>query len=191
MKPFITFTFFVLVFLSAGVAADRPARKLAFEKDDAIWVSNIDGSKPKKIARGQSPELSPDGTRLAYNTVQAIGHPAHRKIAIVDLPTKKTTVFNNIPSDNCMDPRWSLDSKQLIFAYYSNNERMLGFVNPDGTGFHSLPEHGKHQTYWAAAWAADGKSFFAEDMKNIYRIGVQGKDLKLLVKNARTPSTSR
>lgn len=162
-----------------ALAADVPARKLTYEKEDGIWIADLDGSSAKKIADGQSPDLSPDGTKLAYNTVQAVGQPAHRQLAVVDLASGKTTVLKQVPSDNCMGARWSPDGRQLLFEYYVNNERRLGTVNADGTGFHDIQEsEPKHKDYWGEAWAADGKSFFAEDMENLYLLDLNAKVLK-------------
>ena len=79
--------------------------------------------------------MSPNGTRLAYNTVQPIGQPAHRQLAVADLVNGTTTVLDKIPSDNVMVARWSSDATRLLFDYYVNNERQIGVVNVDGTGF--------------------------------------------------------
>ena len=178
MNNTITFFLTIVACASTGLAGDQPARKLAFIKENAIWISNIDGSAPKKIADGQSPDLSPDGTRLAYNTVQDIGQPAHRQIAIVDLATGQTSILKDIPSNNCMEPRWSPDGKRLLFDCYIDNEKLTGVVNADGTGFQKIPESGPtHQNYWAATWTADGQSYFAEDMEYLYRLGLDGKIL--------------
>ena len=160
-------------------AGDVATRKLTYEQDNAVWLANINGSAAKRIGRGQSPELSPDGSRLAYNTVQDDGQPAHRQIVVLDIASGKSTLLKEIPSDNCMVARWSPDGKQLLFDYYTNNERRIGLVNVDGTRFRYVQaSEPKHQSYWAAAWAADGKSFFAEDMKYLYRLDLNAKVLK-------------
>lgn len=175
----------ILIFLAAiacsypAPAQDHPARTLTYERDDAVWIANIDGTAPQKIAAGQCPELSPDGTRLAYNTVQKAGQPAHRQIAVTELATGKTEIFKGIPGDNCMEPRWSPDGKRLLFDYYTNNERRIGLVNADGSGFRYVQEsEPEHRSYWAATWAADGRSFFAEDMENLYLLDLDAKILK-------------
>jgi TolB protein len=156
---------------SAGFGADAPEGKLAFERGEDIWTANLDGTSPKKIASGQAPELSPDGTKLAFNTVQAIGQPAHRQIAVADLATGAVAVFQDIPSDNCLQPVWSPDGTRLLFYFYTNNEMRIGLVNADGTGFRDVQKsEAKYKSYWAAAWAFDGQSFFAEDMENLYRL---------------------
>jgi len=180
MKTTLNYLIAAAACASLAFATDQPAtRKICFERADAVWVANLDGAAPKKIAEGQSPELSPDGTRLAFNTVQEIGQPAHRQIAVVDLATGQTTLFKDIPSDNCMDPRWSPDGTRLLLDYYVKDERRIGLVNADGTGFRYVQEsEPKHMSYWAAAWAAGGQSFFAEDMENLYLLDLNAKILK-------------
>ena len=170
----------VLFLASAAWAAGAP-HKLAYEQKDAVWVANIDGTGAKKIAAGQSPDLSPDGTKLAFNTVQAIGQPSHRQIAVADLATKKITILKDIPSDNCMDAAWSPDGKQILFDYYTKNNagRRTGIVNADGTGFRDVQKsEPKYKSYWAATWAADGRSIFAEDMEYLYQLDLDAKVLK-------------
>jgi len=163
---------------SAAYGADAP-QKLAYEYDNAVWVAAIDGTGAKKISGGQSPDLSPDGSKLVFNTVQAIGQPAHRQIAVADLSTGSVTILKDIPSDNCMEALWSPDGASILFYYYENNDRQIGLVNADGTGFRSVQKsEPKHVTYWAGAWAADSKSFFCQDMENLYQLDLNAKVLK-------------
>jgi len=168
----------ILTALGMHAPGEEP-HKLAYEKSDALWVANIDGTGAKKIADGQSPDLSPDGTKLAFNTVQAIGKPADRKIAVADLASGQITAFKDLPSNNCLEPVWSPDGKQLLFYYYVNNEMLIGTIAPDGTGFHPVfGKDAKPKSYWSAAWAKDGVSFFCQDMEKLYRIGLDGTEQK-------------
>jgi TolB protein len=168
---------FVLLGAAPGVLAD--ASKLAFERGDAVWIARINGSEAKRIASGAAPELSPDGRKLAFNTQQAAGQPAHRRIAVADLATGKVTTFENVPSENCLQPRWSPDGSKLLFYLYVNNEMRIGLINTDGSGFRYVekPEP-KERGNWGAAWASDGESFFCEDMEHLYRQGLDGRTIK-------------
>src|ERR1700761_7991795 len=97
------------------LAAHASDRKLTYEQNNGIWIANTDGSSPPKLARGQSPDLSPHGTKLVYNTVQEDGQPAHRQLAVIELASGKTTILKDIPSDNCMEAHWSPDGRRLLF----------------------------------------------------------------------------
>ena len=173
MKALVLFLF-VLLGGAPGVLA---ATKIAFERGDAVWVARVDGTEAKKIASGAAPELSPDGRKLAFNTQQAVGQPAHRRIAVADLATGKVTTFENIPSENCLQPRWSPDGSKLLFYLYVNDEVRIGLINADGSGFRYL-EKPKERGNWGAAWASDGESFFCEDMEQLYLQGLDGKTIK-------------
>ncbi len=182
-----------LVFLCLGtVFGQTPqAQQIAFERADAVWVANLDGSGAKKIAGGQAPALSPDATLLAFNTVQPMGQPAHRKIAVANLADGKVTVFNDVPSDNCLEPAWSPDGAKLLFTLYVKDEMRLALMNADGSGFHYLQkEGGKTKAYWSACWARDGQSIYAQDMEVIHQLSLEGADLKKWVVAKLAPKAS-
>lgn len=164
---------------SAALAADEPARPLVYEQKDAVSVSQLDGTGAKKIAGGQSPDLSPDGTKLAFNTVQDVGQPAHRKIAVADLTSGGVKTFDDIPSDNCLGPEWSPDGSKILFYLYVKQDMRIGIVNADGTGFRFLEKEGvKPHSYWSICWARDGQSIFGQDMESLYQLDSGGAILK-------------
>jgi TolB protein len=127
------------------------------------------------------PEISPDGTRVAFNTeADAKTRPGpERHIAVADLADGKVTVLKNIPSDNCFGPVWSPDGSKLAFSIMAEKEWHLGLVNADGSGFRFVQNAGlKSEAFGAAEWARDGKSIFCHDLDNIYQIDLNGNVLK-------------
>jgi len=62
MKQFIVAIFACVAFIAVVNAAQR---KIAYDRDGKIFVSDADGAHSKKIADGDWPEISPDGTRVA------------------------------------------------------------------------------------------------------------------------------
>ena len=126
-------------------------------------------------------EISPDGTRVAFNTEgDAKNRPGpERHIAIADVASGKVTVVPNIPSDNCFGPVWSPDGKQLAFSIMADNAWHLGLVNADGSGFRFVKNAElKPEVFGAPEWARDGKSIFCHDLDNIYHIDLDGNVLK-------------
>ncbi len=67
MRKIILFAIVVILSTTGGVDASR---KLAFERDNAVWIANLNGTGEKKIANGIFPAISPDGTRIAFTTVK-------------------------------------------------------------------------------------------------------------------------
>jgi hypothetical protein len=100
MKQFTVAIFLCIAFSALDNAAQR---KIAYERCENIFVADADGTHSKKIAKGALPEISPDGTRIAFNTEgDAKNRPGpERHIAIADVASGKARVLPNIPSDNC------------------------------------------------------------------------------------------
>jgi TolB protein len=107
--------FFCVAFSALVNAAPR---KIAYERGEKIFVADADGTHSKKIAEGALPEISPDGTRVAFNTVaDAKTRPGpERHIAIADVAGGKATVLKDIPSNNGFGTVWSPDGSKLAFS---------------------------------------------------------------------------
>jgi TolB protein len=178
MKQLTTATLLCVAFSGLGNAAEQ---KIAYEHDENIFVADIDGKHPKKIATGALPEISPDGTRIAFNTEgDAKTRPGpKRHIAIADVAGGKVTILKEIPSDNCFGPVWSPDGTNLAFSIMAEKEWHLGLVNADGSGFRFVKNAElKSEAFGAPEWARDAKSIFCHDLDNLYHIDLDGNVLK-------------
>jgi TolB protein len=178
MKRFTIIFFVGLTFFAVTGAAQR---KIAYERGENIFVADADGTHAKKITEGALPEISPDGTRVAFNTVgDAKTRPGpERHIATVDVASGKVTVLRDIPSDNCFGPVWSADGKQLAFSIMADDAWQLGLVNADGSGFRLVKNAElRPEAFGAPEWARDSKSIFCHDLDNIYQIDLDGRVLK-------------
>jgi TolB protein len=175
------FTIALVICVTLSVLTNAAERKIAYERGENIFVANADGTHSKKIAAGALPEISPDGTRVAFNTEgDAKNRPGpERHIAIADVASGKVTVLPNIPSDNCFGPVWSPNGKQLAFSIMADKAWQLGLVNADGSGFRFVKNAElRPEAFGAPEWARDGKSIFCHDLDNIYQIGLDGNILK-------------
>jgi TolB protein len=163
-------------FSASAVLAER---HIAFERNDAVYIANLDGTNEKKIADGIFPAISPDGTRVAFNTVEKTSGTTYvRHMAVADIATGKVNVLKDVPSENSYYPSWTADGKQILFTTRPHEVWDLVTINSDGTNFHVLkPGAQSEVTCYSPVWARDGQSFFCEDMTNIYQIGLDGMNL--------------
>jgi len=178
MKPLTLSIFVCFAFSALSHAAQR---KIAYESGENVFVADLDGKHAKKIAAGALPEISPDGTRIAFNTEgDAKNRPGpERRIAVADVASGKVTVIKDIPSDNCFGPVWSPDGTQLAFSIMAEKEWHLGLANADGSGFRFVKNAElKSEALGAPEWARDGKSIFCHDLENLYQIDLDGNVLK-------------
>jgi TolB protein len=160
-------------------AADSP-RKIAFERDNKIWVANLDGSAAKKVGAGILPDISHDGSRVAFITEESSGKTGWaRHIAIAEAGSDKTTLFKDVPSENVTCPKWSPDDGKIVFTLYDGHNWHVAMINADGSGFRYVKKSkGDADMMNSPCWAPDGKSLFAQDMKSIYRLGLDGAVLE-------------
>jgi TolB protein len=151
-------------------------RHIAFERNDAVYIANLDGAGEKKIADGIFPAISSDGTRVAFNTVEKTSATSYvRRMAVVDVSTGKVDVFKDVPSDNSYYPSWTADGKQILFTTRPHEVWDLVIMNSDGTNFRVLKPGAQNEvTRYSPLLARDGQSVFPEDMTNIYQIGLDG-----------------
>ena len=179
MKQFIVAIFLCVAFSALVNAAAAQNRIRTRRKDLRCRRRTV--RIQRKLRRAHWPEISPDGTRVAFNTEgDAKNRPGpERHIAIADVASGKVTVLPNIPSDNCFGPVWSPDGKQLAFSIMADNAWHLGLVNADGSGFRFVKNAElKPEAFGAPEWARDGKSIFCHDLDNIYHIDLDGNVLK-------------
>jgi len=179
----------LLLLFSAAASAMATERRIAFERDDAIWITNLDGGRAKRIAAGIFPAISPDGRRIAFTTVEKSGTAYIRHIAVVDLVHQsdglvpwraggKPTVFKDVPSENAYYPSWSPDGNRILFTLRNKDVWDLGVINADGKEFRVVKKGAPGKvTLYSPCWARDGQSIFCQDMTNIYRLKLDGAAL--------------
>jgi TolB protein len=168
----LALVFACTVFAAAG------ERKIAFERNDAVWIAKLDGTGEKKIADGIFPSISPDGTRVAFTTSEKSGTTYVRHIAVIEIESGSMKVFKDVPSDNSYYPSWSPDGKHILFTLRQNEVWDLATIAPDGTDFQIVKKGAQNEvTLYSPCWAHDAGSIFCQDMTNIYQIGLDGHEL--------------
>jgi TolB protein len=150
-------------------------RRLVFDRDSNIWTANLDGSKPRKLIRGADPCISPDGRKVAFTISPTGGKEVVRQIAVLELSTGSTKVFQETPSNNCFGPVWSPDGSQILFEIFVENHWRLGLLNGDGSGFRFFELPFRDSGWWSIIWAPDGKSIFCQDLEKICRFDLSGQ----------------
>jgi TolB protein len=173
MKKIILFAFSLAVSSATAFSGER---HIAFERNNAVYLANLDGTNEKKIADGIFSAISPDGTRVAFNTVEKTSETTYvRHMAVVDIAIGKVNVFKDVPSENSYYPSWTADGKQILFTTRPHEVWDLAAINSDGTNFHVVkPGVQNEVTCYSPVWARDGQSVFCQDMTNIYQIGLDG-----------------
>lgn len=107
----------------------------------AIYVSDLDGSNPLKLATGAWPSLSPDGTRLAYSSSDGLH--------ILDLATGSNSALG-MDGHNLI---WSPDGTRILFSTTFN----LYIANVDGSGINKT-DTGSAEIVASLGWLPDNRT---------------------------------
>lgn len=170
--------FCFLILLSACPLVSRASefqQRIAFERDEFVWVANRDGSGAKKVAAGSFPAIAPGGTRVVFTTTEKTNGVYIRRLAVADVDSGITNLFKEVPSNNVYYATWSPDGKRILFTLRVDELWDIGIVDADGTNFRTVRKGAqKEVTFYSPTWARDGESIFCQDMTNIYRLDLKG-----------------
>jgi Tol biopolymer transport system component len=164
--------------LDVGMPAMEPrfrppdGREILFERgngDHAMYLVDIDGGTPRRLALGGGPMYSPDGSRIAYFIIE--NRPNSTEILKVRLHVMNADgTDDRILADEAgiwyQNPReWSPDgSSVLVIRGYHDGRRTLAVVPADGSGLgveYMVPIVGD---WGPTGWSPDGRFiYFAGD----------------------------
>lgn len=154
------------------------ANTIAFLRgNDEIWIYDDCGKNQEFICNGYDPDISPNGKFIAFTLYEDLS----RKIAIVDIKTKKVKVLNSIPGSNSSKPKWAPNGKKIAFNYRNGTRWVVGIIDQNNNEFNIL---NKDIESFSCSWSFDGKYIICHDAKYIYKLNLDGSIVfKKLIKN--------
>ena len=163
------------VFYAATGVTSAAERRIAFERDNAVFISNLDFTVVRQLGDGTMPAISPDATRIAFTRPEQNERTFATGISIVEAASGQVVRLNQLPGSDCLQPSWSPDGGQIAFVVMTNGAPRLGVVKSDGTGFKIIkPDAGGERGVHSPCWARDGTSIFCHDLTNLYRVKLDG-----------------
>ena len=92
---------------------------LAGGVEQTIFIVPVDGGKPRPVAAGRSPSISPDGKSVAFLSKEGIW-----SASLADDPAKPVLMFHVRGTPG--PPRWSPDGKYIAFTSNRGDHGFIG-----------------------------------------------------------------
>lgn len=189
MNPLKRIAILTGIACAAVCTASAADQRIAFERADAVYVSNLNASLTRKLSDGIFPAISPNGKSVAFTVVDKTSSAYVRHIAVMEIASGNVRILTEIPSDNVYYAAWSPDSNTIAFTMFVSGVWNLALIKADGTDFKVIKKGDQDKvTLFSPCWAADGKSLFCQDMTTIYRITPDGSvvaqwDIETIIPN--------
>ena len=168
---------------TARTAATTSTARLCYTKDQAIYMAAADGTAPEKWSADKrlvDAHISPDGKTIAVTIDKSTDNGSmNRVLGVVSAKGAAAVEVPGVPGGNNYYPIWSPDGTLLMFSHYAGNDWHVGVVGRDGTGFRDVTAKitGGDTFQFTGWWAADSKSLYAYDFKNVYQVDLDGREL--------------
>jgi TolB protein len=177
-----------------------------------VWVMNADGSGLRNLTRDRAqdyfPTWSPDGREIAFirtrNSSRFHGHPFELWVMKADGSGQRRLTRDawhaRGPLSALLDdhkhsmraPRWSPDSRTLLFVSRRDGNAEVYVVNADGSGQRRLTRNPAHDS--DPAWSPDGRriAFIStrDGERAIYVMNADGSQQRSITHGIRRIGTS-
>ena len=161
----------IAIAAAINVSEACAAAKIAFVRrsgdDSWVFTANADGSCLKRITRGQEPDISPDGSRVAC--VVSDAGSCSLRLAIFSLTDGKMTAIRGAAGSDVFTPRWSHRGTKLVFNSFSpKGSWRPGVCDITDGSCLTLKPHGSNAEGYVPCWTRSDSAICARDRGNMY-----------------------
>ena len=137
---------------------EKPSPNPAMLKDGVeqdIWIVQVKGGEPRKLAAGRAPAVSPDGKTMAYLVKDQIW-----TLSLVDPQAKPAQLFQEPSTEDSL--MWSSDGQRLAFVSHRGDHSFIGVFSFATNGLSYIDPSTEH----------DGEPVWSPDSRQIAFIRV-------------------
>lgn len=156
--------------------------KIAFERDDCVYLYDVQAKQTHRVSEGYEPDLSPKGDALAF-TAERDDSGTNRTIKLFNIQTNTISEFPALGKLNVREPRWSHDATKLAFNVIVGREGHVGILDVStgqweditrGLNFNDPMGLEGPGGVFLNSWSPDDATLLCQDLVNIYEISTSG-----------------
>ena len=136
---------------------------IAFSSMGNIYTMNTDGTNRIKLAQGDSPSWSPDGTRIVYSFGLGRFRGDVTDIFVIDVNGANRVNLTQGRHKNNSVPAWSPNGTKIAFRSNRDENFDIYVMNADGKNSKNLTLHLDSDTW--PTWSPDGRKIAFESLQ--------------------------
>ncbi len=179
----------ILLLLLGSVSNATPSlpgvASLCFTRGNAIYTMNLKTGAIKRIAVGFDPNISRDGSEVAFTVSRNSDPDVNRIIQIKNLSTGKVRAFPSLAKNTHYGPLWSPKDKGLIalhvFSLAPSARWDAGLLDTATGTWKNLTAGIKSDGgVYLSSWTPGGASIICHDLRDVYEVGLDGRVIRTL-----------
>lgn len=167
----------------SNITSSPDGKTIAFLKRSenirtAIYFFNMDTKKETSIKTDTLGKYglawSPDGKKIAYNITQKQTGRSATDIFILDLATKQVKQITQSGMHKSYDPRWSPDSKQIVYYFEKGDGHDQVWLTDAEGSFHRnlTPDTATHNYF--PSWIDDKTIIYTQSPEELMMMNADG-----------------
>lgn len=163
------FYFLILLCYAFGIANGQ---LISFQRDEYIWVKNLNNNQERRLCKGVDPDISPDGKNVAFTTY---GSKGERRISLIDIRTKTITIFDSLSGTNNYGPKWSPNGKYILYNHYGEKKWCIQVMTPCAKNEFDLSNIITNNVY-SPTWFTD-KYIVCHNLDTLFLINLENENI--------------